>query len=80
MGPVAEIALAEAAEVVAFPVKHHDRVLAPGQDINVVLRVHRNTWTLKEPYSIGQLGPIVDVPIEEIALSVSIRHISPYSR
>ena len=71
---VAEQALAERAHIVAVAVKDHDRLSAPGQHEYVVVGVHGHAGAFLEIHAVGQLGPVLDEFVTEIAFAVYFWH------
>ena len=71
---VAEMTFTERPDVVPVPVQNDDRLLATGENEDVVLGVDGYARTLFEGHAAGQFGPVLNKVISEIALTVDIWH------
>ena len=75
VGPVlAEMAFAEGPDKVSIPVEHDDWLFSPGEDKNVVMRVDGHAGTFFEGHAVGQLGPILNEVVAEIANTEYLWH------
>ena len=77
VGAVAEQPFAEGLQEVALLVEDHDWTLSPGQDVDVVPRVHGYPRTLQEAHARRQLGPALREGIAKCAVSEFLSHLMP---
>jgi hypothetical protein len=66
--------LSKRALIVALAVENHDRMIASGEDVHVVLGIYGNTGTLEIPDAFGQLAPPIDIFVAKIANPVDLAH------
>jgi hypothetical protein len=74
MSTVTKVLLSKGALIIALAVEHHDRMIAPSQDVHVVLGIYRHTGTLDISDSLGQLAPTLDIFVAKIANTVDLTH------
>jgi hypothetical protein len=67
---------APGAEVIAFAVKHDDRVIASREAINMVLTIDRHRSHLLEFPSVGQFAPALDNLITKLTTANGYSHTS----
>src|SRR5262245_12219454 len=77
VGTVAKVPLAEGAQVVSLTVKHHDRVLTAGEDIDIVPNIHGDSGAFLKGEARGQLAPALDILIAKVSDSVHFTHCAP---
>src|ERR1700730_1501823 len=69
------LALPPRPKEIAIAVEDHDRMLAPAKGVDVVFRVYGDRRHLLERPGVGQLCPILDDPILEVARTNDVRHL-----
>jgi hypothetical protein len=77
MGAVAKVPLSEGAEVIPLAVKHHDRVLTSGENIDIIPRINGNAGTFMKSDALGRHAPAVDILIAKVSDSVYFTHGAP---
>ena len=70
----AEVALSERPLKVAVLVKDHNGVFAAGQNEHAVVAVHGYAGAFQQPHSVGQLEPVGDKVVPEIAFAINFGH------
>ena len=70
MGTVAKVPLSEGAEVGSLAVKHHDRVLTSGENVDIVLRINGDAGAFVKGDALGQLTPTIDILIAKVSDSI----------
>ena len=69
-----EHALTPGAQELAVAIEHHHRMLAAVEDIDAVLVVHRDGGDIREGPAVGNLRPVFDDFVFEVAGSESCCH------
>ena len=77
MGTVAKVPLSEGAEVVSLAVKHQDRVLTSGENVDIVPSINGDPGAFLKGDALGQLAPALDILIAKVSDSVHVTHRAP---
>ena len=80
VGAVTKEALAKRAQVVPVAIEDHERVLSTGQDVDLVLGIHRYPWAFLKRDTLGEFAPPLDIFIAKVPNPIHFTHrLSPFT-